>query len=114
MLDLWGMEPLKNGHNLVTIGCKSLSHNASMGFDSPTSNSLYHNKLGGTPPLYHPITPNNVIPPRARLGYSCTSLPANMRGLLIVIELITLDDLVYFDTDQLSKEEMIRATGDTI
>ena len=27
----------KNGHKIVTIGCKSLRRNASMGFDSPAS-----------------------------------------------------------------------------
>ena len=28
-------EGARDGHNLVTIGYKSLRHNASMGFDSP-------------------------------------------------------------------------------
>ena len=55
-------EAPKSGHNLVTIGCKSLCHNASMGFDSPTSILLCHNHLQELLGLYPPITPNNVTP----------------------------------------------------
>jgi len=51
---------------MVTIGCKSLCHNASMGFDSPTSiyyNPLYSNKL------QQPLGPDHLREALPRYNY---------------------------------------------
>ncbi len=40
----WHVSAVKKRHNLVTIGCKSLCHNASRGFDSPHL-QLNHNYI---------------------------------------------------------------------
>ncbi len=43
LCDTLERQDAKTGHNLVTMPCKSLFHNASRGFDSPTSNMILTN-----------------------------------------------------------------------
>jgi hypothetical protein len=63
----------ENGHNMVTIGCKSLCHKASRGFDPPTSTNITHyntiscemrgsmiRRTAVSESLYLPITLNNA------------------------------------------------------
>ena len=50
-------EPSKNGLHLVTIGCKSMCHNASMGSITPTPILLWYKNLHGT---QSGIFPNNM------------------------------------------------------